>query len=169
MRTPQAKSPRCWRTCAPLQRQHHLAVLVVHHARKSAGSMRAGQALRGSSEFHAWGDSNLYLRRSGSEINLTVEHRAAPSPPSIAIELAQRGDALALEVVQSTAAQSLPPSSVDERIVSALSDSDHPVPIAELRSLCRVRKATLYARLAELVTTGRLVRCGDGYRLAATA
>jgi hypothetical protein len=34
-------------------------VLVVHHARKSAGRMRAGQALRGSSEFHAWGDSNL--------------------------------------------------------------------------------------------------------------
>src|SRR5260370_6616433 len=26
-----------------LQRQHHLAVLVVHHARKSAGHMRAGQ------------------------------------------------------------------------------------------------------------------------------
>jgi len=64
-----------------LQRQHHLAVLVVHHARKSAGRMRAGQALRGSSEFHAWGDSNLYLRRSGGELTLTVEHRAAPSPP----------------------------------------------------------------------------------------
>ena len=90
-----------------LQRQHSLAVLVVHHARKSAGNMRAGQALRGSSEFHAWGDSNLYLRRSGSELNLTVEHRAAPSPPTIALELAQRGEALALEVVQSTAAQAL--------------------------------------------------------------
>lgn len=152
-----------------LQRQHSLAVLVVHHARKSAGNMRAGQALRGSSEFHAWGDSNLYLRRSGSELNLTVEHRAAPSPPSIALELAQRGDALALERVQSTATQPLPPSSVDERIVSALSDSDRPLPIAELRSLCRVRKATLYARLTELVTTGRLVRSVDGYRLAATA
>lgn len=152
-----------------LQRQHSLAVLVVHHARKSAGNMRAGQALRGSSEFHAWGDSNLYLRRSGSELNLTVEHRAAPSPPSIALELAQRGDALALERVQSTATQPLPPSSVDERIVSALSNSDRPLPIAELRSLCRVRKATLYARLTELVTTGRLVRSVDGYRLAATA
>jgi AAA domain len=152
-----------------LQRQHSLAVLVVHHARKSAGNMRAGQALRGSSEFHAWGDSNLYLRRSGSELNLTVEHRAAPSPPSIALELAQRGDALALERVQSTATQPLPPSSVDERIVSALSDSDRPLPIAELRSLCRVRKATLYARLTELVTTGRLVRSVDGYRLAAIA
>jgi RecA-family ATPase len=74
-----------------LQRQHHLAVLVVHHARKSAGRVRAGQALRGSSEFHAWGDSNLYLRRSGGELTLTVEHRAAPSPPTIVLELAQRG------------------------------------------------------------------------------
>jgi hypothetical protein len=129
-----------------------LAVLVVHHARKSAGNMRAGQALRGSSEFHAWGDSNLYLRRSGDELNLTVEHRAAPFPPSIALELAQRGDALALEVVQPIAVQSLPPSSVDERIVSALIDADRPLPIAELRPLCRVRKARLYARLTELVT-----------------
>jgi hypothetical protein len=32
----------------------------------------------GSSEFHAWGDSNLYLRRdSDDRIVLTVEHRAA--------------------------------------------------------------------------------------------
>jgi hypothetical protein len=152
-----------------LQRQHSLAVLVVHHARKSAGNMRAGQALRGSSEFHAWGDSNLYLRRSDHELKLTVEHRAAPSPPNIALELAQRGDALALEVVHATATEPLPPSSVDERIVSALSDSDRPLPIAELRSLCRVRKATLYARLTELVSTGRLVRSTDGYHLAATA
>jgi RecA-family ATPase len=42
-----------------LQRRHGLAVLVVHHAKKGAGRARAGQALRGSSEFHAWGDSNL--------------------------------------------------------------------------------------------------------------
>jgi RecA-family ATPase len=38
-----------------LQRRYGVAVLVVHHARKSAGNARAGQALRGSSEFHAWG------------------------------------------------------------------------------------------------------------------
>jgi RecA-family ATPase len=42
-----------------LQRRYALAVLLVHHARKSSGHVRAGQALRGSSEFHAWGDSNL--------------------------------------------------------------------------------------------------------------
>ena len=49
-----------------LQRRHAIAVIVVHHAKKGAGHVRAGQALRGSSEFHAWGDSNLYLRRPRS-------------------------------------------------------------------------------------------------------
>jgi hypothetical protein len=52
-----------------LQRRHDVAVLVVHHAKKGGG-VRAGQALRGSSEFHAWGDSNLYLRRDGDDLSL---------------------------------------------------------------------------------------------------
>ena len=43
-----------------LQRRYGVAVLVVHHAKKGGAGVRAGQALRGSSEFHAWGDSNLY-------------------------------------------------------------------------------------------------------------
>jgi len=137
---------------------------------KSAGRMRAGQALRGSSEFHAWGDSNLYLRRSGGELNLTVEHRAAPSPPSIGLELAQRGDALALEVVESIAAAiALPPSSVDERITTAIAQANRALPISELRVLCRVRNVTLYERLSALTDAGRLVRGADGYRLATVA
>src|ERR1700720_3475076 len=82
-----------------LQRRHDVAVLVVHHAKKGGGGVRAGQALRGSSEFHAWGDSNLYLRRDGDDLSLSVEHRAAASMTPITIELAQRGTALALEVV----------------------------------------------------------------------
>jgi hypothetical protein len=71
-----------------LQRRHDVAVLVVHHAKKGGGGVRAGQALRGSSEFHAWGDSNLYLRRDGDDLSLSVEHRAAPSMTPITIELA---------------------------------------------------------------------------------
>lgn len=52
-----------------LQRRHGVAVAVVHHAKKGGGRIRAGQALRGSSEFHAWGDSNLYLRRQGDDLS----------------------------------------------------------------------------------------------------
>jgi RecA-family ATPase len=81
-----------------LQRRHAIAVAVVHHAKKGAGAIRAGQALRGSSEFHAWGDSNLYLRRdSDDRIVLTVEHRAAAAMQGVTLELAQRDNALALE------------------------------------------------------------------------
>jgi hypothetical protein len=151
-----------------LQRRHAVAVALVHHAKKGAGHVRAGQALRGSSEFHAWGDSNLYLRRNGEELTLTVEHRAAPAMPAVTIELAQRADALALEVVDRHAPQAPAQSSVDERIIAALADVDHPLPFPELRAVCRVRTATLYERLAALSAAGRLSRSDQGYRLGAT-
>jgi hypothetical protein len=150
-----------------LQRRHALAVLLVHHAKKTSGHLRAGQALRGSSEFHAWGDSNLYLRREPSgQLTLTVEHRAAPSPPSLPIELRQHGCALALTIVESTATHVPPPSSLDQRITSALESAERPLPLAELRSLCRIRNATLHERLTALTRAGHLVRDTDGYRLA---
>jgi hypothetical protein len=148
-----------------LQRRHGTAVLVVHHAKKGGGGVRAGQALRGSSEFHAWGDSNLYLRRDGDDLSLSVEHRAAPSMTPLTIELAQRGLALALEVVDRRDPATPPPSSLDDRIVATLAGADGTLPFADLRACCRVRAATLYERLAVLADTGRVVKTGDGYRL----
>ena len=149
-----------------LQRRHDVAVLVVHHAKKGGGGVRAGQALRGSSEFHAWGDSNLYLRRDGEDLSLSVEHRAAPSMPPITIELAQHGTALALEVIDRRDPATPPPSSLDERITATLAGADAALPFAELRAGCRVRASTLYQRLAVLADTGRVVKTDDGYRLA---
>ena len=149
-----------------LQRRHDVAVLVVHHAKKGGGGVRAGQALRGSSEFHAWGDSNLYLRRDGDDLSLSVEHRAAASMPPITIELAQRGTALALEVVDRRDPATPPPSPLDERITATLAGADAALPFAELRACCRVRATTLYERLAVLAETGRVVKTDDGYRLA---
>jgi hypothetical protein len=149
-----------------LQRRHALSVLVVHHAKKSSGRIRAGQALRGSSEFHAWGDSNLYLRRSANTLTLTIEHRAAASPPTLTLELQTQGEALALQLSQTLADPTPAPASVDERIAAVLVDAGRPLPIGELRTLCRVRNATLHQRLAALTEAGRLVRSPDGYRLA---
>jgi len=149
-----------------LQRRHDVAVLVVHHAKKGGGGVRAGQALRGSSEFHAWGDSNLYLRRDGDDLSLSVEHRAAPSMTPITIELAQRGTALALEVVDRRDPATPPPSSLDERITATLAGADAALPFAKLRAGCRVRATTLYERLAVLADAGRVVKTDHGYRLA---
>ncbi len=149
-----------------LQRRHAVAVLVVHHAKKGGGSVRAGQALRGSSEFHAWGDSNLYLRRDGDDLSLAVEHRAAPSSKPMRIELVQRGDALALEVVEQPATMTPVPPALDARIIAALADAEPALPFAKLRERCRVRAATLSQRLAALAAEGRLIKTNGGYRLA---
>jgi hypothetical protein len=148
-----------------LQRLHAVAVIIVHHAKKGGANVRAGQALRGSSEFHAWGDSNLYLRRQAEDLILSVEHRAASSIPPVSLELAQRGDALALEVVDRRSPVTPAANSLDVRITSALAETGQPLPFADLRSRCRVRAATLYERLAALAEGGRIVKAGDGYRL----
>lgn len=151
-----------------LQRRYHCAVLLVHHARKG-GHSRGGQALRGSSELHAIGDSNLYLRRKADRLLLSIEHRAAPSVDDIAVGL--RGDegALALGVLhEDEAPTSAPPSDdLGERIVEALADGE-PLTPRQLRAACRVRMARVYDALQQLADDGRVVQGvnGAGFRLA---
>jgi hypothetical protein len=60
--------------------------------RGAPDTLRAGQALRGSSEFHAWGDSHLYLRRDGDDLTLAVEHYRRLHPAVIPGGLAIRGN-----------------------------------------------------------------------------
>lgn len=150
-----------------LQRRFALAVVLVHHARKGAGSVRGGQALRGSSELHAWGDSNLYLRRVDDRMLLSIEHRAAPSITGL--PLALRGDegALALHLVEamSTLREKVP--SPIARIEDVLAHSDRPLTLNELRQACRMRTASVCDALAALTTQGRLHKSSAGYQLAA--
>ena len=149
-----------------LQRRHGLAVLVVHHSKKGAGHMRAGQALRGSSEFHAWGDSNAYIKRTGDDtVTLTVEHRAAPSIPPLTLELATNRVGVALRVVDRSTPSVEPPSSIDERIIAILAESQEPIPFPKLRGQCRARSATVHQRLAALTLAGRVSKSPLGYRL----
>ena len=152
-----------------LQRVHQVAVVVVHHARKGAARQRAGQALRGSSEFHAWGDSNLYLRRAEHALLLTVEHRAAPSPEApLCIQLRANGDALALELADDdlTASQETAPAeTIDDRVTGILAQAENPIPLATLRSLCRIRTATLCQTLGRLAEQQRIIKTTGGYAL----
>ena len=151
-----------------LQRRHAVAIAVVHHARKGAGTLRAGQALRGSSEFHAWGDSNLYLRRDTDDrIALTVEHRAAAAIAGITLALTQRDNALALQPADADH-QSEPRgqvTSIDQRIAAALAEGEQPQTFAELRASCRVRAKTLYQHIAAMTAAGIVTKSANGYSL----
>ncbi len=153
-----------------LQRRFQLAVVVVHHARKGAAHLRAGQALRGSSELHAWGDSNLYLRRHGPSLRLTIEHRAAAGHDGLGLELRACGDALALHLVDAgdgvddrEAARA--PSRL-EHVAQVLATLATPITRRELRRACHMRDSALGATLGQLLTTGRVVKSAAGYQIA---
>jgi hypothetical protein len=145
-----------------LQRCYQSAIAVVHHAKKGAARARAGQALRGSSEFHAWGDSNLYLRRQGEQLMLTIEHRAAASPPPVALALTGAEDALALRIAQQSAAP-LPSPTLAERVTDVLTTANAPLSVAALRKTCHIRTATLCALLADLTARGKVRKTAAGY------
>ena len=146
-----------------LQRRFETAVLLVHHARKS-GATRPGQALRGSSELHAWGDSNLYLRRRDKQIVMTVEHRAAPGLNDIEIELADDGEGLALRPRRTLPQETAPePETAEQRIVQALADAGEPLSQSQIRERAAARNSTVTAALHELVREGRVER-GPGGR-----
>ena len=148
-----------------LQRRFHLCVVLVHHARKDSNGSRPGQALRGSSELHGWGDSNLYMRRRGSQLTLTTEHRAAASQDDIPLELTETGSALSLTVasgaVEAPAAEPTPM----ERVRMALDQLDGPASAQRIRELCGMRTASVCESLAALVEQGLVIRDGRGYRL----
>ncbi len=149
-----------------LQRQFQLAVLLVHHARKDSNGSRPGQALRGSSELHGWGDSNLYMRRKGSQLTLSTEHRAAPSQDHIPLQLAQSGSALALRVLERPVSEPKTEPTPVERVRAALAQLQEPVfSVQQLRKLCAIRTETLCAALEELTQQGELSRNSKGYQL----
>ena len=149
-----------------IQRKHRTAVLLVHHARKGAAHMRGGQALRGSSELHAWGDSNLYMRRKSSGLTLTVEHRNAPSTGGLALDFVTRGSAAALEIVErppeAGRPESVPP---EDRILDALARAGSPITTRQIRTACQMRGETVSAVLGQLALRGSVERTDGGYRL----
>jgi AAA domain-containing protein len=149
-----------------LQRCHRTAVVLVHHARKGAAHERGGQALRGSSELHAWGDSNLYLRRNDPHLNLSIEHRAAPGADRLQLTLKANPPALALELMnqQPAEAQSTQPSA-RQRIEQILAEAKAPLSQRQLRDAARIRTSHVAEVLAQLIAAGRVTRCPDGYRI----
>jgi hypothetical protein len=50
-----------------LQQDHDLAIILVHHTTKHRGKNPSGQDFRGSSDFYAWGGSNIVTQKGGKE------------------------------------------------------------------------------------------------------
>jgi hypothetical protein len=145
-----------------LQRQLHTAVVLVHHARKNGAAGQPGQALRGSSDLHAFGDSNLYLRRTRQRLVLTIEHRAAPSPEPLDLALVEK-PAPHLEIVEATD-DSTSVTGLGDAVLSLLRGSG-PLNRDSMRRQLRVKNQRLGQALDVLVSSGAIERTAEGWRV----
>lgn len=153
-----------------IQRAQGCAVLVVHHARKGAAGIRAGQALRGSSEFHAWGDSNLFLRRQQDVLTLDVEHRAACSPDPIRLSLEASDQRLVLAGESHDASGDHPATAAPEaRLLELLGTASGPLTRREIQGALRMRAETIGVALEGLLQQGWILRNAQGFRLVTAA
>ena len=149
-----------------LQRRYDLAIVVTHHARKNGpAGAQAGQGLRGSGDLHAWGDSNLYLRRTRDTLTLTVEHRAASSldPFKICLVVEHNKDAH-LEIDTDRTENHVMENDIEAAVLAAL----EPMPLSRthLRSIIQIRNERLGQLLAQLTRDGQVMRYGDKWGLS---
>jgi len=146
-----------------IQRTFDVAVMLVHHMRKSPSS-HPGHQLRGSSDFAAWSDSALYLTRQGDERLLTIEHRAAAAPEPIVVRL-DTTPAPHLAVREDNGDKRAAVTAEDPlhaAILRRLSASPRPQTTSHLRDRLHVRNATLTEALKELAACGRIVHGEQG-------
>ncbi len=160
-----------------LQRKYNLAIILTHHSSKKRRS-RPGQALRGSSDLHAFGDTNLYLSKAKEGIRLQIEHRDAPSdetPLFMKLMGADKKEPVHLKIVTSENAQRLPtsktesekntPDGVQAGILAVISKNKLPIKGSEIRRELALRKSTVFSNIRELEQKGRITKTSDGWCL----
>jgi hypothetical protein len=143
-----------------LQRTFEVAIVLVHHTRKNGARGRDGQALRGSGDLWAWGDSNLYLMSQQGRLRLSIEHRAAPAPDPLTLRLVPDPPHLALAEPVDDPEPKLP-----ERIAAELQRAGAPLTRTLLRQRLAVNNQRLGVALEQLQAAGRLRHTEDGWAL----
>jgi hypothetical protein len=111
---------------------------------------------------HAFGDSNLYLRRVQDRLLLVSEHRAAPASPPVHLDLvATDADSIHLEVVSPV--HDPPQPSLSEQVLALLAGGVV-LTRAKLRDTLAVKNERLGQALESLEQAGRLCRTQGGWQ-----
>jgi hypothetical protein len=146
-----------------IQRDYGVAVLVVHHTRKSPAA-HPNLTLRGSSDFAAWSDSNLLLTRRRDSLTLTIEHRSAPAPEPITCRLVADPVPHLLPDPQTHEPQT-PLSRLEADVLRLLTAARRPITTIDLRAQLRRRKADVADALEALRGQGKVQRDLLGWTL----
>jgi len=148
-----------------LQRTFDLAVAIVHHANKKHHP-QPGQSLRGSSDLHAFGDSNAYLARNHGKLLLTLEHRTAKPPDPFELTLATAADGNGAYLKLAAALPASRAATLEERIITLLQAEPRPCTRVAIRNRLKVNNLRLGHALQALETDGRIVKSSQGWSAA---
>ena len=148
-----------------LVRRYNCALCLAHHTSKRQRA-RPGQALRGSSDLHAWGSSNAYLTQDHGGLTLTVEHRAAPAPDPFRLRLVSRKDGSGTHLMVVGEASEIRSEPIERRIEAELETAGAPMLRRELRMLLRVNNHRLGEALERLEHAGRVRHSAEGWESA---
>jgi hypothetical protein len=141
-----------------IQRAYDMAVVLVHHASKKRRA-QPGQALRGSSDLHAFGDSNAYLTPRNDSILLTIEHRSAKPPEPVELKLVSSDAAIHLAI----AAPANLHNPLPDRIMSLLTNENQPLTQTIMRDRLKVNNQRLSQTLNRLDQQGLILRTSGGW------
>ncbi len=145
-----------------MQRNHHTAVALVHHASKKHRA-QPGQALRGSSDLHAFGDSNAYLARSNKRIVLSVEHRSAKSMDPVQLELVSRSDDRATHLQIAAGKHGNLTAPLADRVLMLLQKATGPMTRTAIREHLRINNQRLGHTLDDLKNQALVFKAPDGW------
>jgi len=147
-----------------IQRDYDVAVLVIHHTRKSPAA-NPNMALRGSSDFAARSDSNLFLTRRRELLTLSIEHRSAPAPEPITCRLAAE-PVPHLRVDSDAQDTQTPVNHLEKNVLGLLEAARRPITTTDLRATLQRRKADVVDTLEALRVRGTIQRDVLGWTLA---
>ncbi|MFQ5902362.1 MAG: AAA family ATPase [Candidatus Binatia bacterium] len=150
-----------------MQRSYDTAIVLVHHTSKKHYA-QPGQALRGSSDLHAFGDSNAYLARHKDRVILTLEHRAAKPPDPIELKLVSLPEGSATHLEISSPAKIETNSSLAEGILALLLQAGRPLPRTTIRKHLKVNNQRLGQTLVSLDRQGLILKTASGWVYTST-
>lgn len=145
-----------------MQRKHHTAIALVHHAGKKRRA-QPGQGLRGSSDLHAFGDSNAYLARSDKRIVLSVEHRSAKSMDPVQLELISRSDDRATHLQIAADKHANPTAPLVDRVLMLLQKATGPMTRTAIRQHLRINNQRLGHTLDDLKNQALVFKAPNGW------
>lgn len=145
-------------------------VLMVHHATKGSKN------LRGSTEFAAWGETNLFMYKDKAEnVFIDIQHRAAESIDGQPLKIGKIGDGTTIfavdqhEIVEEKQEESQISSQVFEnladKIVSAIRRYPNPSSLEQIAERTGASVSEVRGELYGLIKQNEVLWTKQGYKL----